>query len=34
MLTDAVRADQHLETFRISSSEAELDATGREEIVA
>jgi putative transposase len=34
VLTDAVRADQHLETFRISSGEAELVATGREEILA
>lgn len=34
VLTDAVRADQHLESFRISSGEAELVATGREEILA
>ena len=34
VLTHAVRADQHLETLRISSGEAELVATGREEILA
>jgi hypothetical protein len=33
VLADAVRADQHLETFRISSGEAELVAAGREEIL-
>jgi putative transposase len=34
VLTDAARADQHLESFRISSGEAELVATGREQILA
>jgi putative transposase len=34
VLTNAHRADQHLETLRISSGEAELVATGREEILA
>jgi putative transposase len=34
VLTNAIRADQHLETFRISSGEAEVVATGREEILA
>jgi hypothetical protein len=33
VLTDAGRADQHLEAFRISSGEAELVATGREQIL-
>ena len=33
VLTDAVRADLHLETFRVSSGEAELVATGREQIL-